>query len=258
MKRSAVSHDHESIPFAPDDDRPLYRQVYDSLRAAIAAGEWPEQSALPSEGELGKRFGVSRITLRHALQLLELDGFIRKQKARNAIVLARKPTRSFGWQIDSIDDIIAATADAALKVLSYREEIAPEAAQLLGVPPETSLHCLRSLLQRGGRSFARSIIYFHPRIGRRLKRADFNDVIVFRVMQRELGVRLRDAKHTIRAELATAEDAERLPVAEHDPILSTQLVYRSDEGDVVEVAFTRYPARDYTLTYSLSMPDQRA
>ncbi len=260
MKRRTSDRAPDIVPagLAAHGDKPLYRQVYETLREAIARGEWPEHSAMPTEGELGLRFGVSRITVRHALQLLEFEGFIRKQKARNAIVLTRQPQGRFGWQIDSIDDIIAATRDATLKLLSYREETSAAAAELLDVPADTRLHCLRSLLQRGGKTFARSIIYFHPRIGSRLKREDFDDVIVFRVMQRELNVRLRDVKHTIRAELANADDAQNLDVAERDPILSTQLVYRSDQGDVVEVAFTRYPARQYTLTYSLTTPAQRA
>ena len=232
-------------------DAPLYKQVYEALRSEIVRGVFAEQSPLPAEGELARRFGVSRITIRHALQLLAFEGFIRKQQARNAVVLARHPARA-GWHIDSIGDIIAAAGDATLRILSYRLEVAPEAAEILEVPPATRLHCLRSTLTRDGAAFARSIIYFHPKIGSRLRRGDFNDVIVFRVMQRELGVRLRDIKHTIRAELASADDARVLDCAPRDPILSTQLVYRSDASLVVEVAYTRYPAREYSMTYSLT------
>jgi GntR family transcriptional regulator len=231
-------------------DAPLYKQVYDALRGEIARGVLAEQAPLPAEGELAQRFGVSRITIRHALQLLVLDGFIRKQQARNAVVVARHPVRA-GWHIDSIEDIIAAAGDATLQILSYRQEAAPEAARILEVPAATKLHCLRSVLTRSGKAFARSIIYFHPKIGNRLRRSDFNDVIVFRVMQRELGVRLRNITHTIRAELATGEDAKLLGCAVRDPVLSTQLVYRSDADLVVEVAYTRHPAREYSLTYTL-------
>src|SRR5262249_35287857 len=157
---------------------------------------------------------------------------IRKQPARNAVVVARHPTRA-GWHIDSIEDIVAAAGDAALKILSYRLELSPETAEILGVPRTTKLQCLRSVLMRDGKAFARSIIYFHPKIGSRLRRSDFNDVIVFRVMQRELGVRLRDITHTIRAELATREDTALLDCTLRDPVLSTQLIYRSDAGLVV-------------------------
>ena len=231
-------------------DSPLYKQVYDRLRGEIARGVFAEQAPLPAEGELAQRFGVSRITIRHALQLLVLDGFIRKQQARNAVVVARHPARA-GWHIDSIEDIVAAAGDATLKILSYRQELAPETAEILEVPATTKLQCLRSVLIRHGRAFARSIIYFHPQIGSRLRRSDFNDVIVFRVMQRELGVRLRDITHTIRAELATREDAALLDCAPRDPVLATRLVYRSDADLVVEVAYTRHPAREYSLTYTL-------
>src|SRR6185436_20293485 len=102
-----------------DGDAPLYKQVYEALRSAIVRGVLAEQAPLPAEGALARRFGVSRITIRHALQLLALEGFIRKQKARNAVVLSRHPARA-GWHIDSIDDIIAAAGDATLKILSYR------------------------------------------------------------------------------------------------------------------------------------------
>jgi len=231
-------------------DAPLYKQVYEALRGEIIRGERAEQSALPAEGELAQRFRVSRITIRHALQLLALEGFIRKQKARNAVVLARHPARA-GWHIDSVEDIIAAAGDATLKILSYRQEAAPETAEILGIRPATRLHCLRSVLTRDGKAFARSIIYFHPKIGSRLRRPDFNDVIVFRVMQRELGVRLREITHTVCAELATADDTVLLGCSPRDPVLATRLVYRSDADLVVEVAYTRHPAREYSLTYTL-------
>jgi len=234
-------------------DTPLYQQVYAALRGEIDRGVIAERAALPAERQTAQRFGVSRITVRHALQLLALEGFIKKQKARNAVVIARHPTRA-GWHIDSIEDIIAAAGDATLEVLSYRQEAAPDTAEILELPRATKLHCLRSLLARNGKAFARSIIYFHPRIGSRLRRSDFNDVIVFRVMQRELGVQLRDITHTVRAELAIADDTEQLGCAPRDPIIWTQLVYRSDAGQVVEVAHTRQPAREYSLTYSLTRP----
>lgn len=243
---------------APEAGAPLYRQVYEALRDAIERGQWRRSESLPTEGELGKRFAVSRITVRHALQLLELEGYIRKQKARNAVVLGRESASGRGWRIDSIEDIIAAAGDAKLRVQSYRREAAPEAAQLFGVAPDTRLDCLRSVLVRDGQAFARSTIYFHPSIGGRLKRSDFDDVIVFRVMQRELNVRLADVKQTIRADLATPEDVRQLGCKRGDPILATQLVYRSDRGVTVEIAQTRYPARSASLTYSLDVRGRRA
>lgn len=236
---------------ASDGGAPLYRRVHRALRDALARGAWPIGGKLPAESAIGTHFAVSRITVRQALDLLAAEGLIRKQKARHATVTARQPAPAQGgWRIDSIDDIVAVAGDAALAVLSWRREPAPPAAAVLG--GRGGLPCLRSLLLREGRVFARSIIYFHPAIGAKLRRRHFDDVIVFRVMQRELDVRIADVEHTVRAERATEEDSRALGGAAGDPIVETRLVYRDERGRAVEVAFTRYPAERYSLTYSLT------
>ncbi|MFM8990278.1 MAG: GntR family transcriptional regulator, partial [Alphaproteobacteria bacterium] len=55
----------------------LYRRVHEALRRAIAEGGWAPGDSLPSEASLGARFGVSRITVRQAMQLLQVEGYIR-------------------------------------------------------------------------------------------------------------------------------------------------------------------------------------
>ena len=53
---------------------PLYHQIADQLRAGIASGVYPPDSRLPTEHELATRLGVSRPTVRQALDLLAREG----------------------------------------------------------------------------------------------------------------------------------------------------------------------------------------
>ena len=64
---------------------PLYAQVKRSLERAIEADMKPGD-ALPPEGELERRFGVSRITVRRALDELVLEGVIVRQQGRGTFV----------------------------------------------------------------------------------------------------------------------------------------------------------------------------
>lgn len=57
--------------------KPLYITVYDKLYELIMEGTFPPDSRLPTEPELAKRLGVSRMTLRQALALLQDDGLVR-------------------------------------------------------------------------------------------------------------------------------------------------------------------------------------
>ena len=58
------------------EKKPLYIAVYDKLFKLIMDGTFPSQSKLPTEPELAKMFGVSRMTLRQALALLQDDGLV--------------------------------------------------------------------------------------------------------------------------------------------------------------------------------------
>lgn len=73
-----------------------FLQVAALLRAAIADGEFPPGSQLPSEPELATRFGVKRATINRALSILRSEGLVRPERGRgttvNAIPVIRRDT----------------------------------------------------------------------------------------------------------------------------------------------------------------------
>ncbi|MFN7236834.1 MAG: GntR family transcriptional regulator, partial [Brevundimonas sp.] len=59
---------------------PRYRQLAETLRAAIARGDFPVGSQLPPELELAQTHGVSRHTARDAIRLLSEAGLIARRR----------------------------------------------------------------------------------------------------------------------------------------------------------------------------------
>ena len=231
--------------------QPLYLAVYAALREALQEGRWEIGNSFPSEASLSGHFGASRITIRHALRLLESDGYIRKSRARRPVVVANGPTIHAAWIVESMDDIVAMVGDARLEIKGWRRERSSPDAEILGLRAATPLPCLRGILSRGQNAYARSIIYFPPAIGSRLRRRDFDDVVVFRVLQRELGVRIDDVRMTVWAELATPEDTADLGCDVGSALLVTQLLYRDDSGELVEIAYSRALASEARLSTRL-------
>src|ERR1700710_214386 len=86
-------------------DGPLYRQAARHMRAAIANGELQIGDELPTEAELAAGFGISLLTLRHALRELAADGMIRKRAAKAAIVESATP-RLPARPLNSLEDIV--------------------------------------------------------------------------------------------------------------------------------------------------------
>ena len=64
-----------------------YKAVYNDIKSKITDGILPSKQELPSESELMQEYGFSKDTIRKALSLLEMDGYIKKQQGRTSIVL---------------------------------------------------------------------------------------------------------------------------------------------------------------------------
>jgi len=70
----------------PDRIEPLYEQVADALRAAIRAGEIRPGYRLPSESAIVQETGVSRLTVRRAVQVLVSEGLVTVVQGRGTFV----------------------------------------------------------------------------------------------------------------------------------------------------------------------------
>lgn len=71
----------------PRGPLPRYYQVYMSLLERIRAGEFAPVDTLPSERQLAQDYGVSRITIIKAMDLLEREGLIEQQQGRGSFVI---------------------------------------------------------------------------------------------------------------------------------------------------------------------------
>ncbi len=240
-------------PFAPRRlsraGGPLYRQAAAQLRAAIGAGRIGVGADLPTEAALAAGFGVSLITIRHALRELEQEGMIRKRAAKAAVVVASAPSQPAARPLNSIEDVVAATSGAELRIGSFGPRRSAEAAAIFGLDAGTELHCLRGRLLSDGAPLSEITIYFPPEIGARLSRTDFDDVVVFRSVERRLGIRLHGARITVTAELADAALARSLEIEEGGPVLVSRMLWRDAAGAPVELTIARHRADRYSLSY---------
>jgi GntR family transcriptional regulator len=67
---------------------PRYRRLADDLRRRIADGDWSVGAAIPSERELVRATGLSRITVRGAIAELTHEGLLRRDHGRGTFVVA--------------------------------------------------------------------------------------------------------------------------------------------------------------------------
>jgi GntR family transcriptional regulator len=122
-------------------DLSLYRQVETILREKIADGELRPGDRVPAEAALSVEFGVSRDTVRQALEALERDDLIDRQVGRGTFVRARAVAagESPGRRQQLWHEAIALADDARGIVSQSAVPAPPHVARLLAVELSTAV-----------------------------------------------------------------------------------------------------------------------
>ena len=90
---------------------PRYHQVYVSLRAWVQDGTYKPGDQIPTEPQLCKLFGVSRITVRKAIDSLSQEGWLVRQQGRGTFV-RMSAARGASLDIDEVRNQVAGFAAA--------------------------------------------------------------------------------------------------------------------------------------------------
>jgi len=120
---------------AADDTAPLYARVKHRIRDAIASGEWPPGHRVPSESQLVREMGVSRMTVNRALRELTADGLLLRVQGVGTFVAEQKPHAALFDTSSIADDIAARGHRHAAEVVRLERVAAPATtAQAFDLP----------------------------------------------------------------------------------------------------------------------------
>lgn len=103
---------------------PAYARVYEAVKRDIMEGEYPIGSLIPTEPELERRFGVSRTTIRRAVELLSREGFVRAQQGYGTKVLDYKSKQNLNL-ITSVSETLRRAGHAVESRSTYIDVVAP-------------------------------------------------------------------------------------------------------------------------------------
>lgn len=202
---------------------PQYRQVYEILRKQIIDGTFKDGDLLPSENDLCSQFGITRPTVRHALDNLLGDGMIRKHKGKGSIVCG--PPNGIG--ILSISGTTSALGKHNLqtRILS-KPAVIPW--------PDNFMFTLSEEFKRSGCIYLERLrlvndkpvfydLNFLPNINLpRFCNRKFEDQSLFDILRKAFQVEVKGGEQRIRATRADQSTAEFLNVPPGHPILHLQ------------------------------------
>lgn len=229
------------------------RRVYLLLRDEMSNGTYEPGSVLPGEQRLAEIYAVSRVTVRRALEALELDGLISRRAGSGTVVLGR--TEGQGQVAADfatlMPQLVAMGRDTTARLLAFSYGPAPqtvEQAMALGEGARVQTAIRVRLVE--AKPFSHLTTYVPEEIASNYTEADLATTPLFRLLERS-GVKVAEAQQTVSATLAAPDVAEALGVAVGSALLSIRRVVRDTSGRGVEYLSALYRPDLFRLEMTL-------
>jgi DNA-binding GntR family transcriptional regulator len=228
---------------------PLYYQLAQQLEAAIEHGTLAPGNLLGNEVDLSVRLGLSRPTVRQAIQSLVDKGLLVRRRGVGTQVVHSQVKRPL--ELSSLyDDLEAAGQRPATEVLVNVLEPAPApVAAALQIAEGVQVHRIERLRLTHGEPMAHLCNYLPTGLFD-LDSGQLGATGLYRMM-RAAGITLHSARQSIGARAATAEEAERLDEAAGAPLLTMQRTTFDDTGRAVEYGTHTYRPSRYSFEFQL-------
>lgn len=214
------------------DPTPLYFRLECILRGAIEIREYGVGQSLPSERELGEQYGVSRITVRRALERLEWEGLVRRGRGRRGgtFVLDKPVRKRDRAPIGSLDRV-AERQVSRIKILTF--DIRPcdaHAAGILGLPADDGIRFVERIISTSEGPIAYVRNYVRLPVGARVRREELGARFLRDVLAKHHGVEFAKVEDEVEACLAESRVATRLKISAGSPVLRVTRVFVGADG----------------------------
>ncbi len=228
---------------------PLYYQVSQQIERAISSGQLGPGARLDNEISLADQFGLSRPTMRRAIQELVDKGLLVRKRGVGTQVVHGQVTRPV--ELTSLYDDLARGHQAPRTTLLVNEIIpaTEKVSGFLDVPVGAKVLRLRRLRFANAEPLAILENYL-PEDLADIGEADLEARGLYQLM-RAKGVHIRVAKQRIGARAGTAEECQLLDERKGSPLLTMDRATHDDSGRPVEWGHHVYRASQYSFEVTL-------
>jgi GntR family transcriptional regulator len=232
---------------------PLYHQVYSAILHDIREGRLRLGDTLPTEAEIGARFGVSRITVRQAIADLVRAGHLMRERPRGPLVIKSAPIEQRLARLTEffIADALAQGHDPKFAFLGARRTGAEGKSAPLELHASDIVTRIDRLLLDRDEPLALLTSYIPERCCPNLDALDLSGSIV-RVLEEHYGLRMVSAVQSISARMATGKERKKLGLEPRAVVVDIKRLTRSEDGQPLEFLECVLRADRYEFVMELS------
>lgn len=229
----------------------LYAQLASVLRARILSGEWASGTDIPSIDELCQLYGVGRITVRQALQILTSEGLVSSQRGRRTRVIA-DIADTVNPLFSSLAQINTEVPNYSIRVLSRSEvDELPAARWELGRSAGPYV-MIRKVDYEGARAYVLSTGYIAGHVYERFPKGAEESSKLVRLVLAHARRRVHTGRERIRVRAANLEECTQLGCPISAPLACVERVLCDRRDRVVYYTVSSYRGDRFGLERDLA------
>ena len=232
---------------------PRYQEIAEDLRAQIQRGDLASGARLDNQRSLAERFGVTLMTLRQALEVLEREKLIERRHGLGTFVAAPSVDYDILQLRRFAGDLSAQGEQVTTQLLgSGFASGEPHVTAALGLARGARLFAIERLRLVDGRPLSLQRSLLPGRLGEEVERADLATTPLAQVLEFKLGITVSRAREVVSAVRLGRHEAVALGAAPGAPAFESERVSFDAAGAPVVFDRVFIPGDRFRITRELS------
>lgn len=220
-----------------------YEKIALDLQSKISNGEYRSNDQLPLEKEMCEEYGVSRITIKKAMDKLVMSGLVIKRRGSGTFVKDIdnnemkdvSTSKQFSGFSETFKDKETITKIIEFNVINPTEEIANK----LKISTDNFVYCICRARYANNEPYVIEYTYMPIDLIKGINREILTSSI-YRHIEDTLKLKIKSAHRTIRAIVPTELEQEYLEISQYHPILEVEQLAFLDKGHPFEYSKSRH------------------
>ena len=226
-----------------------YKQVYNDIKGKIDTRFYKRNTELPSENDLVREYGYSKDTIRKALSLLELDGYIQKIKGKNSLILGHgRIKNNYLGNVKTSEEL---NIDGKYEIKTNLESLYiiqgdRKIMDIFGANESNDFYRVSRSRTINGERLEYEVSYFDRSLVPFLNK-DIAENSIYKHLETELGLNITHSRREISFRYATDEEKQHMDLGVYDMVAVVESITYLSNGNILQYGVLSYRPDKFTF-----------
>lgn len=236
-----------SIRIDKDASTPIYLQIAEAIGSLLASGVLPPGYVLPPERVLCAQFGISRMTLRQAMSLLDREGLINSRRGVGTVVTHSRLRKQEQEALSFSEEIRARGGRPESRLISFELAIpTPPVRDFFELHELQKVYEIQRVRLKDGEPLALEFARLPERLCPGLERFDLARSSLYEILDQSYGIRTETCEEEISAEIPNSRQRKLLSLPARTAVLVINRKAYMEDGRPLELTRSVYRGDRYS------------